>query len=145
MNYYKTAVKLSWLCVGGLLSAFVLVRGGYQLIPFYLIFMVLGGTVPALICAWALRKLMKLAGMERVSNWILGGMFLGVSYVIISSFVMKSIIGHVSLGSIKGFLCLVILGPSILMESGYYGLLIVALAGAVNGAVLHVLCRRHLD
>lgn len=145
MKYYRTAALLSWMCVGGLISALLIARGAYQLIPFYLIFVVLGGTIPALICAWALKVFARLTGMSWVSNWMIGGVSLGISYVVISNYIMKSIMGPASLGSIKGFLCLVFFGPSILMQSGYYGLLAVAFAGLVNGAVLNVFWRRHLD
>ena len=145
MNYYyKTAVKLSWLCVGGLLSALVLVRGGYQLIPVYLLFVIAGGTVPALICAWALKFLARSSKINGEFIWALRGAWLGWSYVIFSYLIMR-VIGHVSLGSIKGFLCLMVFGPSILLQSNMYGILIIVFTGMVNGAVLNILWRRHLD
>lgn len=144
MKYYRTAALISWLVVGGLLSDLLVSRGAWQLIPFYLIFVVLGGTVPALICAWALKILARSSKINGEFIWALRGAWLGWSYVIFSYLIMR-VIGHVSLGSIKGFLCLMVFGPSILMESGLYGLMIIAFTGMVNGAVLNILWRRHLD
>ena len=53
MKYYLTAVLTSWLIVGGLLCALIAVRapGAYGAFPFYLAFVMAGGTVPALVCA----------------------------------------------------------------------------------------------
>lgn len=144
LNYYKTAVKLSWLCVGGLLSAFALVRGAYQLIPFYLFFVVLAGTVPALICAWALKVFARSSKRNGEFIWMLRGAWLGWFYVIASDFIMR-VIGPTSLGSMKGLLCLVMFGPSVLLQNKVYGLVIIIFTGLVNGAVLNILWRRRLD
>jgi len=137
MNYYRTAVLTSWLTVGGTLSALAAMRGAYPLIPIYLAFAVAGGTVPALICAWVLRGICRATGLNWAPLWMLRGGYLSLAYVFISQMVMKDVIGHVAIGSIKGFSCLVLFGPSILMESGYIGLGIVVSAGVMNGIVLH--------
>lgn len=137
MNYYRTAILTSWLTVGGALSVLAVMRGAYPLIPVYLAFAIVGGTVPALICAWVLRGIYRATGLNWVLLWMLRGGYLSLGYVFMSHMMMKDVIGYVALGSVKGFSCLVLFGPSILMESGYIGLVIVVLTGVINGPVLH--------
>jgi hypothetical protein len=140
MKYYRTAVLMSWLIVGGFLTVLLMTRGGpgaYQAIPFYLAFAMVGGTVPAVVCAWVLREMGRVTGSNWLLLWMLRGGYLGLAYAMMSRFMMKSVIGHVSIESIKGFFSLVLFGPSLLLESGLTGIAIIILTGIINGAVLH--------
>ncbi len=145
MKYYRTAVLTSWLIVGGAFSALALINtngAAYRIIPIYLAYVIVGGTVPALICAWALRNLCRISGFNRFWHWMLYGGYIGIAYSLISNSMMTRIIGHASMGSVKGFLCLAFFGPAILLKMGLVGLSIIFLAGEVSGAILYHVNRR---
>lgn len=141
MKYYGTAVLLSWVIVGGLLSVLAMAQGAYQFVPFYLVFVIAGGTVPALICALALKVLARIVPIDNGAIlWALRGASLGAMYPAGSNMVMR-FIGPVPFGSMQGSLSLALFGPC-LLYSIPYGMLIAILAGAVNGLALRALWNR---
>jgi len=132
MGYYRSAFLVSFAIV----AVPLLMYGKSEFAPIYIVFTVLGGLLPSVLCVRILRQLAENSVCRNLLQWILCGVALSFGYSIASYFLMHFLIPKVGNPHfVKSLTLLMTLGPALLIDMKAW--LTIVFLGVANGAVLY--------